>query len=214
MSAFLLLLPGDWQAADEHLCRPLLGSRADRPPLLPWVVVAERDAAGRASLVPREGLDADRARALVTMAEGRAARRTVRWQVTRRSGLVMFRHPTQLRATLPEVTGTGPTDDLSAEQVLHAEALREGGTLLRRQELVAVLPRRGWLLLGPGRPGEFPAINKANELATELYARAGSDRICPYPVFVRDGELTGVNVLEGARASLYLAEVDPAGWLP
>jgi hypothetical protein len=212
MSAFFLLLPGDWPAADDHLSRPLLGSRADRPDGMPWVAVAVRDVDGRAGLVSRKDLSDLDAADLVEEATVGLERQRVAWKVTRSRGVPLFRRPTLLRAHLPDVAGAGQTDDLSAEQLLHPAVLLEAGRILGRQELIAVIPKRGWLLVRPGRPGEFPAVTEANSLAADLFGRAGSDRICPYPVFVAGGELTGVNVLEGSRGSLLAGHADPQSW--
>jgi len=215
MSAFFVLMSGAWSDADSHLCRPLLGSRTGRPPLLPWVAIARGVSGGGYDLVGRDGLTAADARGFVAEATSHLDACARSWQVAATSGFLFFKRPSMVRPIVAQPPGATPEpmDDLSSEQILNPKALAEAGASLRSQELLVVIPKRGWMLALAGRAGEFPRMMVANQAASGVFGRAGKDALSPYAFFTSGGRLTGANVLEGSSGFMHLAAPDEAGWL-
>ncbi len=69
------------------------------------------------------------------------------------------------------------------------------------------MPKRGMMLVGRGEPGEFPAMVRMNQAAKEIHGRDGSAAVCDYGLFIRDGQIIGVN--GQGYLSLFPPEVDP-----
>src|SRR5688572_13273334 len=116
MPAFFVLQPGSWPDSGTHLCRPLLGTRQQHKPQIPWVSVARGEPYGDVEIVRREGLDGDRARALIAEAGAWADGCRRKWDVVAQSGILWWKKPSMLR---PIVLGGSmglrrdPMDDLS-----------------------------------------------------------------------------------------------------
>ncbi len=201
MAAFLVLRSGAWADSDAFLCRPLIGNRHRRPEHMPWVAVARGVVSGAFDLVRRAELTPDEGSSIVAAAETSLGAQPCTWQATEESGFLFFKKPSLVRASIPgQPPGLtpNPMDDLSSEQLLHAPSLMQAAKLLRCSELIAVVPKRGWLLVGPGKAGEFPLMAKMQRAAAGVFGRAGDDALSPYAFFVVNGQLTGANVVEGS----------------
>lgn len=208
-----VLLPGDWNGSDAYLCRPLIGSREGRPPGVPWVALATGHTDGRYDLVPVD-VDASVARKHLADAESHAAGSQVEWQVTEQSGFLFWKRPSQVRAIASREPGETPDvmDDLSAELILSPPILAGASEALGATELIAVVPKRGWLLVIAGAAGDFPKMMQMNQIAIGVHGRAGADAISPYAFFVRDGQLVGANVLEDGGGYMHLTSPDEVDW--
>jgi hypothetical protein len=213
MSAFFVLMPGSWNEADEFLSRPIVGHRQGRPATLPWVAVASGVEAGRYVLVRRDPKQPDAMKALLAEAQRHVDAQPVGWQVAESRGLI-FKAPVMLRAVValaPGVTAA-PTDDLSSEQLLSRKALAAAASRLGSPSLIAVVPKRGWLLVALGAPGELPAMTKMHQAAAGVFGRAGADGIAPCGFFVQNGELIGANVVAPSGGFLHMARPQDGAW--
>lgn len=213
MSAFYVIMPGSWSGAEEFLSRPILGHRQGRPASLPWVAVASGVEAGRYALVRRDARQPEAMKALIEEARRHVEGQPVGWQVAESRGLI-FKAPVLLRAVValaPGVTAS-PTDDLSSEQLLSRKALSAAAARLGSPSLIAVVPRRGWLLVAPGAPGELPAMTKMHQAAAGVFGRAGADGIASCGFFVQNGELVGANVVEPSGGFMHMARPQDGAW--
>lgn len=220
MPSYFVLLPGDWPgAATAYLCRPLIGPREGRSPLMPWLAVATGVEDGLYTLVAREGVNAADPAALRThIEEARAdlAGRAPGWDVAEKSGF-LFKKPSLVRAIVPIQDRTIPTldlmDDLSSELIVSDAAMAGAAAALDARELIAVVPKRGWLLVAPGRPGDLPQMRRMHEAADGIHGRAGEQAITPLSFFWRDGRLAGFNQMDASGGSLQLIAPDETSWL-
>jgi hypothetical protein len=223
MSPFFVLMPGSWPDADSHLCRPLLGGRKNRAEHTPLVAVARGLVAGGYDFVARSNLGrADGHRVIAEAAEALQARPRT-WQVAEKRGFLLWKRPSMVRLIVSQPPGAtpDPMDDLSCEQILNPTALAEAADQLGSQELLAVVPKRGWLLLLPGKPGEIPQMMLAHQVASGVFERGAGDALSPYAFFVRAdgrgadaaGRLLGLNVFDGTSGTLSLVEPDDSEWL-
>jgi hypothetical protein len=213
MAAFFVLMPGSWSGVEEFLGRPILGHRQGRPESLPWVVVATGIEAGRFALARRDAKQPETMKALVAEAQRHLDAQRVAWQVAESRGLI-FKAPVMLRAAVAQAPGAtpSPADDLSSEQLLSRAALSAAAARLGSPSLVAVVPKRGWLLVAPGAPGELPAMTRMHQAAAGVFGRAGADAIAPCGFFVQNGELIGASVVEPSGGFMHMARPQDGAW--
>src|SRR5262249_45159210 len=147
----------------------------------------------------REGLGAGDARALIAEAEANAAKGPREWTVAEKSGFI-FKKPSLLRAygdpmvpVKAMTTDGGGIDDLSTELILDAAFMTQAAELLRGEDLIAAIPKRGWLLVGRCVPGELPVMIRFRQMAEGIAGRGGRHALTSACFFVRDGVLRGVS---------------------
>lgn len=181
------------------LCRKLAPVGGPDDPEIPRVAVATAIAAGGLELVRKEGLTADDARQMVAHAERNVTAGPREWTVAEKSGL-LFKKPSLLRACGEAMvpieamsTEGGGIDDLSTDLLLDRAFMSQACDLLKSAQLIAAIPKRGWLLVGRGAPGEFPVMLRFRAMAEGILGRGGKHGITAACFFVRGGELHGVS---------------------
>jgi hypothetical protein len=221
-----VLVPPSWPLADTHLARTLGRGKGETP----WVAVA-RVEQGELRFVPRRGLGAADIRRLVGEAQAHLDGQRTSWGVAEMSSgfLGLFKKPTLVSATggvdmelleIPKgeeprygltmkIAGALVADDYAPERVLSPTALAEAHRILNAPSLIAVMPKRGMLLVGRGQPGELPAMVRMNKAAKEIHDRAGAAAVCDHGYFVNDGRIVGVSAQ--GYLSLFPADADPWG---
>ena len=215
MPTYFVLQPGSWPHVDQHLCRPLVGTREQHAPHIPWVSVARSTRFGEFALVRRDGLDGAGARALVDEAQAWLDANQRQWQVVERRGFLFWKRPGMIRPINTSASGLtpDPMDDLSAEQILSPRAMYlDAIGALGTTELIATVPKRGWLLLMPGIHGDLLQANHAHRAASGVFQRAGADALSDTAFFLRAGELIGVGVQDARGGYFSLMKPEPAAW--
>jgi hypothetical protein len=191
---FFVLEPGSWPDHAQYLCRPLIGTRRGHSPNIPWVTIARGEPYGPIERVRRAGLDGARARALIAEASAFADASRITWNVVETRGLLRKR-PAAVRVVIAgDAMGlrTDPMDDLSAEQIVGQRALLDAIGQLDTTRFLAITPKRGWLVLAAGAPGDLLRMERALEMAGGIFGRAvAGDGLSPYAWFVEGGRLTG-----------------------
>lgn len=165
----------------------------------PVVAVATGFAAKGLALQTLEGLSGGDARAIVERARKNLASGTRSWQVAEKSGFI-FKKPRLLRGMGdPTVSPTamatdgGGIDDLASDLVLDPSFMLEAGAMLGSSELIAAIPKRGWLMVGKCVPGNVPVMVEFNKIAQGIASRGGTHTLTPNCYFVRGGNLVGVS---------------------
>ncbi|MBC8104180.1 MAG: hypothetical protein H7Z41_16520 [Cytophagales bacterium] len=216
MSAYFILMPGTWDSADRHLCRPLIGSRETRDTQTPWVTVATGVTDGQYDLIARTGPSPEAARQQIAEAQRHLELQPVTWQVTEKRGLLL-KKPWIVRAmitSMRKVPTLGPMDDLSSELLLHSAALTEASRVVNSRELVVIVPKRGWLLAGAGGAADWPARKYMLDAATGVFGRATAQQgISPYVFHWQNGQVTGYEATEGQGGYLSLQQAQESEWL-
>lgn len=211
MPAHFVLMPGEWPQAANYLCRPLLGTRANREPDMPWVAVATGVLDGRFDLVQRGHVPS--AREFIQEAQNHLQSQSVTWQVTEKGGL-FHQKPEVVRAVLMQQTPTpDPMDDLSSEQILNSAAMTEAAGTLHADQLVAIIPKRGWLLVRAGSPSDWTARKYMLDAAAGVFSRAGGQAISPYVFHWQAGQIVGYEVIEGTSGHMSLQQAQEEEWL-
>jgi hypothetical protein len=217
-----LLCPSNWKGSERYLCRPLLGS-SQNDSEMPWLALGYLDRDRGFVFVERDGLDETQIRELLNQAQQNLTNSSSQWRVSETSGFLFFKKPSLLQATtssdpalltqladikevIPGVTmsmaGTIVPDDYCCEQLLNVDFMQQASTLLGKQELIAIIPKRGWLMVAPGRAGEIPQMVKMGQAATGVYSRAGELAITALAFFVQNGRLIGINSHEQSYLSM------------
>jgi hypothetical protein len=192
--------PSPKLGGSTYLSRKLVPIGGADDPEIPRVAVATGMAAGGGLELQRlEGLTAGDARRLIAEAEANSAQGPRTWTVAEKSG-IFFKKPSLLRAygdpgvpVQAMSTEGGGIDDLSAELVLDAAFMAQAAELLRGEDLIAAIPKRGWLLVGRCQPGELPVMMRFRQMAEGIAGRGGRHAITAACFFVRGGALRGVS---------------------
>jgi hypothetical protein len=221
-----VIMPPAWAESDTHVCRTLGRGKKGETPL----VAIARVENGQLAFVPKAGLGPGDVKALVAAAQAHLEAQTTSWDVSEMSGgfLGFFKKPTLVAATggvdmelmmlakdrpryglTMQIAGVVIADDYAPERVLSPAAMAAAHQLLGTPSVIAVFPKRGMLLVGPGQPGEFPAMIRMNQAAKGIHDRAGEAAVCAHGYFLNDGKLVGING-EG-YLSLFPTDVDPWG---
>jgi hypothetical protein len=222
-----VIMPPTWPLATTHLARSLSRGKQGESA---WVAIA-RVNAGELEFIPRDSLRPTEISALVAEAQAHLDQQQTSWSVAAqtRGFLGFFKKPCLLSATggadrellglakqnepryglTMKLAGIVVADDYAPERVLSPTALAEAHRLLGTSDLIASFPKRGMMLVGPGRPGEIPAMLQMNDAAKAIHGRAGDAAVYPYSLFVSGGKIIGVNA-EG-YLSLFPHDVDPWG---
>ncbi|MGE0401123.1 MAG: hypothetical protein AB7T06_30720 [Kofleriaceae bacterium] len=214
MTTYFVLQPPSWEGASSHLCRPLVGPRHDRISV-PWVAVARSEKLYELSLVRLDEIDGDQARALIEQAGAWIARNAREWQVIEKSGFFR-KKPSMVRA----INGrdsigltSNPMDDLSSEQLVSPRAMLDACGPLEALDLMVAIPKRGWLVAAPGKPGDIFAAKRMLELSHGVYGRAApEDALTPDVFMVSAGAIIGRCGLEGGESYVSLSRVDETAW--
>jgi hypothetical protein len=212
MTYFFVLMPPDWLDRDRYLCRPIIGNRGALR--VPWLAIADGVNNGNFQFVLSQDLDRDTAQQIVTAATTQQESQAVSWDTVEKRGLI-FKKPYLLRAIVSSQTAPTPTpmDDLSCEQIVSPTAMLAASNTLSAPSLMAIIPKRGWLLLCPGRADEFPKLAQMHDLATQMIAGADRDLCLGSDVFFwENGTLTGHAVREESSGYVSLGQPQPSAW--
>lgn len=110
-------------------------------------------------------------------------------------------------------TGRANVDDLSSDLLLVPAAMRAAAQMLGGGTLIAAAPKRGWLLVGAGAPGEIFKSAPLLDAAGGIASRGASHSIAGSSVFfIEDGEVIGVESREGSSGGISLARPDETAW--
>jgi hypothetical protein len=71
--------------------------------------------------------------------------------------------------------------------------MAEAAKLLRGDDLIAAIPKRGWLLVGRCRAGELPVMMQFRQMAEGIGGRGGRHALTAACFSVRGGELRGIS---------------------
>ncbi|WP_310489996.1 hypothetical protein [Chamaesiphon sp. VAR_69_metabat_338] len=212
MTYFFVLMPPDWTDADRYLCRPIVGNR--RAMQVPWLAIAAGVKNGNFKFVSSQNLDRDVAQQAIAAATAQQESQAVSWDTVEKRGLI-FKKPYLLRAIVPGQTAPTPTpmDDLSCEQLVSPTAMLAASNTLSAPSLMAIIPKRGWLLVCPGRVDEFPKLAQMHDLATQMMADEDRDRVLGSDVFFwENGTLTGQAVRTDSSGYVSLAQPQSSAW--
>jgi hypothetical protein len=202
-----------------HVSRPLLGQRAGSEPDRPWIAVATAHANGGFVLAERAGLTGGDTRELVDRATATLAMCPHTWTVVESRGFLVWKRPGLLRAygdtlvPVPEMaTEGGGVDDLSSDLVLRADVMEAAATLLRSSSMFVAIPKRGWLMVSAGRPGEMPKMQTMHQIADGIAGRGGRHVVSKLVLFYEGAKLTGWSSLSDGAGELSLTvstDADP-----
>jgi hypothetical protein len=212
MSNFFVLMPPDWSGADRYLCRPIIGNRGALR--VPWLTVATGVDNGNCQFVSSPDLDRSAAQQTIAAATAQQESQAVSWDTVEKRGLI-FKKPYLLRAIVSSQSAPTPTpmDDLSSEQMVSPTAMLAASNTLSAPSLMAIVPKRGWLLVCPGRSDEFPKLSQMHDLATQLMTGENRDRCLGNDVFFwENGTLTGQAVRDKSSGYVSLAQPQPSVW--
>lgn len=206
---------------DAVVCRPLLGKRTRfHGGSVPAVAVAAGRANGRFELAKSAGLGAQARSALVEQARANTSKTPCEWTVAATRGILWWKRPGMLRAhgdlgvdVREMATGELGVDDLSSDLLLVPEAMRAAAQMLGGGPLIAAVPKRGWLLVGTGSPGEIFKSGQLLDIGEGIASRGASHAIAGNSVFFfEDGQVTGVESREGSSSGVSLARADETAW--
>jgi hypothetical protein len=208
----LVLAPPDLKEEERYVCRPLLGKREGREVDMPWLVVAKARSADGGVYEYAERTSASEVKDLVAQATRVTNETKHEWTVSETSGLLFWKKPSLLRATGDLSFGM---DDFSSDLVVHETALAAAGHVLGSTSLFAVVPKRGWLLVAAGEPGELSKMAPMHQAADGIFGRAEKkDALTQLLFFVKDGKLGGWSSLGGGSGVLTLsAKPEESAWL-
>jgi hypothetical protein len=169
------------------------------------------------SLVRRDEVTGDQARALVAEAETWIAGNQRTWQVIERRGFLFWKKPSMVRvinAKSPMGLTADPMDDLSSEQIVSLTAMLDASNELDSLDLAIAIPKRGWLVAGVAQPGEILKVQGLHDVARGVCSRAApQDALDGSTVyFLKAGTLIGRSVNDGKSGYISLSRVDETGW--
>jgi PadR family transcriptional regulator PadR len=79
--------------------------------------------------------------------------------------------------------------------------------------MIAVVPKRGWLVVGPGKPGELPRMMAMHRLAIGVFDRAAPhDALTETAFFVAAGTIIGTSTFGASGGGIALRQVDENAW--
>jgi hypothetical protein len=196
-----------------HLCRPIGGARDANVPDRPWVAIARARRDGAFVLAER----APDAKSLIESATQKLAACPHEWNVSATRGVLFWKRPSLLRAygdkmvPVRELTTTGGgIDDLSSDLVLRTDVMEQAAEMLRASSLLVGIPKRGWLLVGAGEPGDFRAMLPMHAAIDGIADGSGRDAISRRVFFYRSGTLFGWSTMAGGTGSLTVTVRDDA----
>ncbi|WP_106306819.1 hypothetical protein [Chamaesiphon polymorphus] len=211
MSYSFVLMPQRWPDAIDYLARPIIGDRGTLQ--VPWLAISSGVANGRFQLVSRAGLDCETALEIIQAATAQLESQSVVWNVAEQRGLI-FKKPYLLRAIVSGQTAATPElmDDLSCEQLVSERAMLAASQTLSAPSLLAVIPKRGWLLVCPGKAGEFVKITEMHDLAETMMARDVDRSLSSNVFFWENGSLCGHAVREESSGYVSLGQPQLSAW--
>jgi hypothetical protein len=212
-----VLLHRDQIDPTTHLCRPIGGARDADEPDRPWVAIATGRISG-GFVVAERGPEA---RSLIERATEKLAACPAEWSVSATRGVLFWKRPSLLRAYGDKMVpvremateGSG-IDDFSSDLVLRADVMEQAAEMLRATSLLVGIPKRGWLLVGAGEPGDFGSMLPMHQAIDGIAERGGRDAISRRLFFYRGGTLFGWSTMGAAGGSLTVTvreDADPWG---
>ena len=110
-------------------------------------------------------------------------------------------------------TDGGGIDDLSSDFMLVRAVMLAAGRILGSERVVAVAPKRGWLLVRSGRPGDLRAALPLLQAADGVAGRAGEHALSRMAFHFTQGESVGVTVRHGNSGYVSLIRSKEDEWL-
>jgi hypothetical protein len=215
----LVIHPPTLNAPEDYVCRPLVGGWQSRDADMPWVAVAEAHEDGSFRLARRAGRDRAGVQALVAAARQNTLASPASWAVVEQRGLLWWKKPSMLRAigdlsVSPSRMATegGGVDDLSSDVLLDGSTLANAAEQLGTTALIAIVPKRGWLLVARGTPGDIQAAQPLHQAADGIAGRAGAHALSRAVFFLKDGDLVGISVSRGNDGYISLMRADEEHW--
>ncbi|MBA3539118.1 MAG: hypothetical protein H0T79_05785 [Deltaproteobacteria bacterium] len=184
----------------KFLLRRFYPQASDTDPDHPKVAVATGYApSGGLTLQELDGLSAGDAKAIVATATTNLGKGPRAWQVSEKAGFI-FKKPSLLRG-MGDMSGPvttmstegGGIDDLASDLILDEGFMARAGDELGATELIAAIPKRGWLLVGKCTPGQLPVMMKFTQIAEGIAGRGGRDALTTNCYFVSLGKVKGVS---------------------
>lgn len=184
----------------RFLLRRFYPEASDTDPDHPKVAVATGFApSGGLALQELAGLSDGDAKAIIATATTNVAQGPRDWQVAEKAGFI-FKKPSLLRgmgdAMVPVATMAtegGGIDDLASDLILDETFMAKASDLLGGADLIAAVPKRGWLLVGKCAPGQLPVMLKFTQIAEGVAGRGGRDALTTNCYFVNGGKVKGVS---------------------
>ncbi len=208
-----VLLQRDLIDPTVHLCRPIGGPRAADDPDRPWVAIATGRRDRGFALAERS----PEAGALVERATANLVACPHQWSVSATRGILFWKRPSLLRAygdkmvPVPEMATDGRgIDDFSSDLVLRSDVMEQAAAMLCASSMFVVIPKRGWLMVGAGDPGDMRAMIPMHQMADGIAKDGGRDTITRRVLFYRGGALFGWSTLSNGQGSLTVTVRDDA----
>ena len=184
----------------------------------PKVAVATGFAeSGGLTLQSLAGLAQGDARAIAETATANTKAGPRTWSVAEKSGFI-FKKPSLLRgmgdSSVPirtMTTGTMGLDDLSSDLILDEAFMATASQQLGATDLIAAIPKRGWLMVARCKPGELPVMMKFTQIADGIASRGGEYALTTACYFLANGKVVGVSGASG-YVSLLPHDQAPAPW--
>ncbi len=200
-----------------HVCRPIGGARDANEPDRPWIAIATGRRDGAFTIAARS----PDARSLIDRATESLATCPHEWSVMATRGFLFWKRPSLLRAygekgvpVQEMATDGGGIDDLSSDLVLRADVMERAAETLRSTSLLVVVPKRGWLVVGAGEPGDFGAMLPMHQMVDGIADRGGKDAISRRVFFYRGPALVGWSTMGAGGGSMTVTirdDSDPWG---
>lgn len=183
------------------------------------VAVATGREGGDFTYAQRDGRDPAELKLLIDEARNATLDTPSSWTVAEESGFWIFKKPSLLRAygdlgvsPIEMETDGGGIDDLSTDLLLKPSAWGEATEKLG-SDLAVVVPKRGWLMVAVGTPGNIHATTKLFELGKGIASRGGRHAITGSTVIFMSGGLpSGVEVRSATEGYISLMKPDPQSW--
>lgn len=199
----LVVLPDERVDPARHVCRPIGGLRRAKDPGRPWVAVATGRTDDGFVLAERSAASRD----FVARATANLAGCRHQWTVVAERGFLFWKRPDILRA----YGEASAVDDFSSDLLLRADVMEAAATTLQSRALYAVIPKRGWLIVRAGEPGDLGRMIPLHEMADGIAGRAGRDAITRLLFFYDGPQLIGWNDHAAGVATLGVEE-DSEPW--
>jgi len=199
-----------------YFVRKLVPNAKTNDPEIPMVAVATGFApSGGLEFAKVAGLSAGDAKGLVAQATKNSSEGGREWKVSETAGFI-FKKPSLLRAhgafdvpVSTMQTEGGGLDDLSSDLLLDEPFMAKACEMLGSADLIATVPKRGWLMVGKCQPGQIPVMMKFAQIAEGISGRGGKDALATACFFVQGGKLHGVSGKGASYVSLITSSDNP-----
>lgn len=204
-----LILLSKEQAQNANVARPILGPIDNNP--VPWVALATGFSEGKFIL--------DGNISLVDEATNNINSMPYKWEVIQHDKFLWMKRPSMARAygdlgSAVRLSSADGSDDMSTELLLNSQAMREAEIVFGTSSLGAVVPKRGWLLIAPIKPGDLKASTPLLQAAQGIASRAGVYSICSDTVlFIQNNKICGIEVRNEREKFISMSLDKDASWV-